>query len=119
MKNRNKKATLAKHSSKIYRSRQKKPSELEKPRWANALNTSGKVIMRKYTMSQKVDFGKAIRAAQASSHTRISDIAKEIGVAPQQVSRWQKSEDIKLSRAVEIAAVFDLSLADFLDLYHE
>jgi transcriptional regulator with XRE-family HTH domain len=62
--------------------------------------------MSKITMSQKVDFGKAIRAAQASSHTRISDIAKEIGVAPQQVSRWQKSEDIKLSRAVQIAAVF-------------
>lgn len=75
--------------------------------------------MRKYTMSQKIDFGKAIRAAQANSHTRISDIAKEIGVAPQQVSRWQKSKDIKLSRAVEIAAVFDLSLADFLVLYHD
>ena len=71
------------------------------------------------TISQKVDFGKAIRAAQAGSHTRISDIAKEIGVAPQQVSRWQKSEDIKLSRAVEIAAVFGMSLADFLDCYHD
>ena len=82
-------------------------------------STSGKVTMSDTTMSQKVDFGKAIRAAQASSHTRISDIAKEIGVAPQQVSRWQKSEDIKLSRAVEIAAVFKMSLADFLDLYHD
>ena len=81
--------------------------------------TSGKVTMSKNTMSQKVDFGKAIRAAQAGSHTRISDIAKEIGVAPQQVSRWQKSEDIKLSRAVEIAAVFNLSLVDFLALYHD
>ena len=75
--------------------------------------------MSQNTMSQKVDFGKAIRAAQASSHTRISDIAKEIGVAPQQVSRWQKSQDIKLSRAVEIAAVFNLSLVDFLVLYHD
>jgi transcriptional regulator with XRE-family HTH domain len=75
--------------------------------------------MSKTTISQNVDFGKAIRAAQASSHTRISDIAKEIGVAPQQVSRWQKSEDIKLSRAVQIAGVFGMTLADFLDVYHE
>jgi transcriptional regulator with XRE-family HTH domain len=75
--------------------------------------------MSKTTISQNVDFGKAIRAAQASSHTRISDIAKEIGVAPQQVSRWQKSEDIKLSRAVQIAGVFGMTLADFLDVYHD
>jgi len=70
-------------------------------------------------MSEKIDFGKAIRKAQSSSHTRLSDIAREVGVAPQQVSRWQKSEDIKLSKAVQIANVFGLSLADFLDLYHE
>jgi transcriptional regulator with XRE-family HTH domain len=75
--------------------------------------------MSQTTISQNVDFGKAIRAAQASSHTRISDIAKEIGVAPQQVSRWQKSEDIKLSRAVQIAGVFGMTLADFLDVYHD
>jgi len=75
--------------------------------------------MSKTMISQSVDFGKAIRAAQASSHTRISDIAKEIGVAPQQVSRWQKSEDIKLSRAVQIAGVFGMTLADFLDVYHD
>jgi transcriptional regulator with XRE-family HTH domain len=75
--------------------------------------------MSNSNIPQSVDFGKALRKAQANSHTRITDIAREIGVAPGQVSRWQKAEDIKLSRAVQIAAVFGMNLPDFLDLYHD
>lgn len=75
--------------------------------------------MSKISIAQPVDFGSAIKKAQEGSYIRVSDIAKKMGVAPQQVSRWQKAKDIKLSRAVQIAQVFEMTLPEFLDAYHE
>lgn len=75
--------------------------------------------MRNKIVTQHVHFGKALSNALEDSHTRISDVAREIGVGPQQISRWKNSSDIKLSRAVEIASVFGMSLSAFLDAYHE
>ena len=75
--------------------------------------------MSSSTISQNVNFGKALRNAQANSYMRISDIARQMKVAPQQVSRWQKNDDIKLSRAIQIAAIFGMTLAEFIDAYNE
>ena len=71
------------------------------------------------TISQNVNFGKALKNAQSNTYMRISDIARAMKVAPQQVYRWQNSKDIKLSRAIQIAGVFGMSLSDFLDSYNE
>ena len=71
------------------------------------------------TISQNVDFGKALRRAQEDRHIRTIDIARSIKVAPNQVARWQKMEDIKLSKAISIAAVFKMTLEEFMREYHE
>jgi transcriptional regulator with XRE-family HTH domain len=75
--------------------------------------------MNNITISQNVDFGKALRRAQKDRHVRVVDIARAIGVAPNQVARWQKMEDIKLSKAIKIAAVFKMTLEEFMGEYHE
>ena len=75
--------------------------------------------MSNITISQNVDFGKALKRAQEDRHIRTIDIARSIKVAPNQVARWQKMKDIKLSKAVEIAAVFRMTLEEFMAEYHD
>jgi transcriptional regulator with XRE-family HTH domain len=41
-------------------------------------------------------------------------LAELLDVAPQQLSRWRRSEDLKVSVALKVAAVFGLTLDELL-----
>ena len=87
-------------------------------RWVFEDYTQKKLFWFLFNIYKK-DFGKALKRAQEDRHIRTIDIARSIKVAPNQVARWQKMKDIKLSKAVEIAAVFRMTLEEFMAEYHE
>jgi DNA-binding Xre family transcriptional regulator len=59
--------------------------------------------------------GKQIRSVQADNSMKCMDLAERLGVAPQQLSRWRRAEDLKLSIVKQVADVFGLSVDDLIN----
>jgi len=60
--------------------------------------------------------GKAIKRAQAIADVDNEKLAKAMSVTTTQVSRWRQWEDAKVSRVVWLAAYFNMSVDEFLEL---
>lgn len=58
--------------------------------------------------------GKTIRRLQNEKGVNCSELARGMGVLPQQVSRWRQSEDLKFSIVSRLAKFFKVSLDEFL-----
>jgi len=67
-------------------------------------------------MTFRFNVGLALQKAQKSSDISSNDLAKELGVSYMQIYRWQRSEDLKLSRVVELATHFQMPIEQFLKL---
>ena len=61
-------------------------------------------------------FGRTFRLHQLNKNIPTQDIAAKLGVTPQQVYRWYKAPDAKLSLLITIAEVLDV---DPIDLFEE
>lgn len=53
-------------------------------------------------------FGRTFRLIQLNKNIPTQDIAAKLGVTPQQVYRWYKAPDVKLSLLTKIAEVLDV-----------
>lgn len=53
-------------------------------------------------------FGRTFRLHQLNKNIPTHDIAAKLGVTPQQVYRWYKAPDVKLSLLITIAEVIDV-----------
>jgi hypothetical protein len=60
--------------------------------------------------------GKAIKRAQAIRDVSNDRLANWTNVTPAQVRRWHRSEDLKVSRLVQLSAMLNMSIDDFLKL---
>lgn len=58
--------------------------------------------------------GNQIVKVQAKFGMSCVQLADELEVAPQQLSRWRGSEDLKLSIVKRVADVFGLSIDEFM-----
>ena len=67
-------------------------------------------------MTSRFNFGRSLRVAQADRQVTNRALAKEFGVGEEQVARWRTAADCKVSRAVELADFFGLSLDEFASL---
>lgn len=65
-------------------------------------------------MTFHFNVGRSLRKAQADKRVTNKMLADKIGVHSVQVSRWRSSEDLKLSRVVELANHFEMSLDEFV-----
>lgn len=63
-----------------------------------------------------IDVGKCIKVAQMKRSVRSDRIAKDFGVAKQQVYRWRNSPDMAVSKACMFADYFNMSVGEFLQL---
>jgi transcriptional regulator with XRE-family HTH domain len=61
-----------------------------------------------------MNLGKSIRCLQEDRSMPCTKLAELLDVAPQQLSRWRRSEDLKVSVALKVAAVFGLTLDELL-----
>lgn len=61
-----------------------------------------------------MDLGKSIRRLQDDQSMPCTKLAELLNVAPQQLSRWRGSKDLKVSVALKVAAVFGLTLDELL-----
>jgi len=60
--------------------------------------------------------GKAIRRAQAIADVNDKWLANALSSTPEKVSKWREQEDMKVSRVVQLSAIFNMSVDDFLAL---
>lgn len=59
--------------------------------------------------------GRGLRQIQAELRVTNRKLAEQLGVTPVQVARWRSRRDMKLSRVVELANFFEISIDDFLN----
>jgi len=67
-------------------------------------------------MTFRFNVGLALQKAQKSSDISSNDLAKALAVSYMQIYRWQRSEDLKLSRVVELATHFQMPVEAFIKL---
>ena len=60
--------------------------------------------------------GKAIRRAQAIADVNDKWLANASSSTPEKVRKWREQEDMKVSRVVQLSAIFNMSVDDFLAL---
>ena len=60
--------------------------------------------------------GKAIRRAQAIADVSNEQLANWTHVSPATVRKWHRSEDAKVSRVVQLSAMLNMPINDFLKL---
>ena len=60
--------------------------------------------------------GKAIKRAQAITDVSNDKLANWTHVTPAQVRRWHRLEDLKVSRLVQLSAMFNMSTEELLKL---
>ena len=65
-------------------------------------------------MKNKFDFSKALKKAQIEMDVRSIDLAKELGVHRQQVTRWRSMPDARISLCMRMAKALDMDLVDFI-----
>lgn len=59
--------------------------------------------------------GKAIKTLQDRYNYTGTELAEMLEIAPQQLSRWRQSDDIKLSVIINICDVLDIEVSEFID----
>jgi len=58
--------------------------------------------------------GDNIRRLQAEKGIQCQEMAKLLGVLPQQYSRWRNADDIKVSTALKLCDVFGVGLDEII-----
>ena len=58
--------------------------------------------------------GKAIKQIQTEKGITGDSLSKALGVAPQQLSRWRQSDDLKLSIIVRLCNVMGVEVSEFI-----
>ena len=61
-----------------------------------------------------MNVGDLISDAQARKGLNNIDLAKKMGLAPQQISRWRKQDDLRLKTVLSICKALEMDLQDFL-----
>lgn len=59
--------------------------------------------------------GKAIKTLQNRYNYTGTELAEMLEIAPQQLSRWRQSDDIKLSVILNICDVLGIEVSEFID----
>ena len=59
--------------------------------------------------------GKAIKTLQDRYNYTGTELAEMLDIAPQQLSRWRQSDDIKLSVILNICDVLGIEVSEFID----
>ena len=59
--------------------------------------------------------GKAIKTLQDRYNYTGTELADMLEIAPQQLSRWRQSDDIKLSVIFNICDVLGIEVSEFID----
>ena len=59
--------------------------------------------------------GKAIKTLQDRYNYTGTELAEMLEIAPQQLSRWRQSDDIKLSVILNICDVLGIEVGEFID----
>lgn len=67
-------------------------------------------------MSTYTDAGHCVRIAQAKTQMSTKQLCEKMGVARQQMHRWQHSKNLKLHTVEQLAQVFGMELQDFCSL---
>jgi len=65
---------------------------------------------------QYTNIGRCLKVAQALRDVKNIDLAREVGVKPQQVIRWRNSQDMNFHRVQWFPNRFDMTLSEFLGL---
>jgi len=60
--------------------------------------------------------GKAIRRAQAIADVDDKWLANATSSTTETVSKWREQEDMEVSRVVQLSAIFNTSVDEFLEL---
>ena len=63
-----------------------------------------------------MDLSKSLRVALANSNMQKKVLAEKVGTSQQQVSNWLRSGNIKQSSLSYIAAVFNMTVSEFIAL---
>jgi hypothetical protein len=67
-------------------------------------------------MTSRFNPGLSVRYAQAKNRVSNRALAKHMGVAAIQVTRWRAATDMRLSRLESLATFFGMTITEFLDL---
>ena len=59
--------------------------------------------------------GKRIVQLQREKDIQCQELAQRLGILPQQLSRWRRSEDLKFSLVEKVANALGLSIHDFIE----
>lgn len=60
--------------------------------------------------------GKAVRRAQAIADVDDKWLANVTSSTSEEVTKWRQEEDMEVSRVVQLSAVFNMSVDEFLEL---
>ena len=67
-------------------------------------------------MTSRSNCGEALRRAQFEYGVSNVQLARDLGVPRQEISRWRSQSDWRLSRVVQMSERFGLSIEDFVSL---
>lgn len=59
--------------------------------------------------------GKRIVQLQREKDIQCQELAQKLGILPQQLSRWRRSEDLKFSLVEKVANALGLSIHEFIE----
>lgn len=60
--------------------------------------------------------GKALSAVMREEGLNRNILADELGVAPNQINRWQNSKDLKLSIVIKVCDIAKINVGQFISL---
>jgi DNA-binding Xre family transcriptional regulator len=60
--------------------------------------------------------GKALSAVMREGGLNRNILADELGVAPNQINRWQNSRDLKLSIVIKVCDIAKINVGQFISL---
>ena len=58
---------------------------------------------------------KSIKFFQEEKNITSTELAKALGTIPQQMNRYRSQEDIKLSTALKLCDIFEITIQEFID----
>lgn len=70
-------------------------------------------------MTTKINIGRCIRIAQVKYDMTGADLAIKMNVSRQQIARWRKADDMKISRIELFAEAFGVSAIELLSLDYD
>lgn len=62
-----------------------------------------------------MNIGKQIVNIQRDKGIQCQELAKSLGIKPQQLSRWRRSEDLKFSLVEKVSNALGLSIHEFIE----